>query len=610
MSKIKNIIIGKTGLNEVFILNQEERIAISSYYVIEDEINGNLIGEVIETNSIPKLTEKYLNDIGSDISICKDCNFEINKITHIAKLKILNDTFYPITPLSNVREANFEEIKPFICKTNVSNGFNLGIIKGTELLQNQLPDELKNISPLWKNGVAIHQEGIPFIFNFNALREYPHIFISGGSGSGKSFAYRVIMEEAMKYCLPGIVFDIHNEFTFETPMKGLNFTPNFNHKYEIFEVGKDIGIDFNTIKISELITLFSHKEPLTDAQRRILEIIYEDGMSLGEFEHKLNVLTSAFSYMSGFRAKESDIDNPEEAECYAKYKKLIASPDTLRSILSKFTVIKESGVFGKDITKVKMCLKSNKLAIIRGNIEILKMITGFMINRFYNERRYYVDNNVHNPNDPSFFPPFFVYLDEAHNFAPKETFNPLKTLLRKLGQEARKYGVFLVLCTQGPCLLDKTLLDQINTKVVLRTGDVVNKDIAKNELNLTNIQYEMLNNLPSGTGFISSPIFNKTFHIQFRTSFTMQPKAEGVFDELKAFNENKRNENETQNIILSFITKEGEINFRNKASLLAKLNDKNIKLDMNNLSDILEQMADSKILEKFKSPMGIFYKLH
>lgn len=601
-------IISKTGLNEVYIITQESPIAISSYYTIEDTQNGNLVGEVIETNNIPCLNDEYLKEINSSLSIAKNISLDENKVSYIAKIKILKDLIFPITPLSIVRKAKFEEVKPYIYKTDVDKGFNIGVIKGTELMQKELPLQLQNVSPLWENGVAIEQKGVPFVLDFNAQREYPHIFISGGSGSGKSFAFRDIMEELMRYGLPAIAADIHNEFNFDLIMKGLNFQPNFKNKYEIFTVGKDIGVCFSDLTTSELITIISHKESLTDAQKRILERIHTDNMSMVEFETTLNVMASAFGIMDSFKAKETDLDQTE-LYIYQEYKKYVTSPDTIRSILSKFLTVKNSGIFTKNIEPVKLCLKHSKLAIIRGNLSIVKMLMSFMINRFYNERRHYIDNNIHNPNDPNFFPPFFLFLDEAHNFASKEDSSPLRTLLRKLAQESRKYGVYLVLCTQGSHLLDKTLLDQINTKIFLRTTDIVNKDIAKNEINLNDIQYNMLPNLPSGNGFISSPILSKTFNIQFRTSFTIQPKAEGVFDEILSFNKNINSSNDLQKEIIDWITNTPKANSITRTQLLATLKNKNFQIDMRNLIDEMEKMNEDNIITITKTSVGESYSI-
>lgn len=601
-------IISKTGLNEVYIITQESPIAISSYYTIEDFQNGDLVGEVIETNSIPCLNDEYLKEINSSINIAKNTSLDVNKVSYIAKIKILKDLIFPITPLSIVRKSKFEEVKPYIYKTDVDKGFNIGVIKGTELMQKELPLQLQNVSPLWENGVAVEQKGVPFVLDFNAQREYPHIFISGGSGSGKSFAFRDIMEELMRYGLPAIAADVHNEFNFDLIMKGLTFNPNFKNKYEIFTVGKDIGVCFSDLTTSELITIISHKESLTDAQKRILERIHTDNMSMAEFETTLNVMASAFGIMDSFKAKETDLDQAE-LYIYQEYKKYVTSPDTIRSILSKFLTVKNSGIFTKNIEPVKLCLKHSKLAIIRGNLSIVKMLMSFMINRFYNERRYYIDNNIHNPNDPKFFPPFFLFLDEAHNFASKEDSSPLRTLLRKLAQESRKYGVYLVLCTQGSHLLDKTLLDQINTKIFLRTNDIVNKDIAKNEINLNDIQYNMLPNLPSGNGFISSPILSKTFNIQFRTSFTIQPKAEGVFDEILSFNKNMNNSNDLQKEILNWIQTNPNANSITRTQLLANLKNKNFQIDMRNLIDEMEKMNQDNLIQITKTSVGETYNL-
>ena len=601
-------IISKTGLNEVYIITQESPIAISSYYTIEDSQNGDLVGEVIETNSIPCLNDEYLKEINSNINIAKNTSLDENKVSYIAKIKILKDLIFPITPLSIVRKSKFEEVKPYIYKTDVDKGFNIGVIKGTELMQKELPLQLQNVSPLWENGVAVEQKGVPFVLDFNAQREYPHIFISGGSGSGKSFAFRDIMEELMRYGLPAIAADVHNEFNFDLIMKGLTFNPNFKNKYEIFTVGKDIGVCFSDLTTSELITIISHKESLTDAQKRILERIHTDNMSMIEFETTLNVMASAFGIMDSFKAKETDLDQAE-LYIYQEYKKYVTSPDTIRSILSKFLTVKNSGIFTKNIEPVKLCLKHSKLAIIRGNLSIVKMLMSFMINRFYNERRHYIDSNIHNPNDPNFFPPFFLFLDEAHNFASKEDSSPLRTLLRKLAQESRKYGVYLVLCTQGSHLLDKTLLDQINTKIFLRTNDIVNKDIAKNEINLNDIQYNMLPNLPSGNGFISSPILSKTFNIQFRTSFTIQPKAEGVFDEILSFNKNMNNSNDLQKEIINWIQTNPKANSITRTQLLANLKNKNFQIDMRNLIDEMEKMNQDNIIQITKTSVGETYSL-
>ena len=604
-----NYVIGKTFLDEVYIVNQEEPIAISSYYVVKDEINEDLIGEVIDTTSIPCLTEKYLNEIYSDIDCLQLTNLDKNKTTYIGKLKILRNLVYPITPLSQVKKANFEEIKPYVYKTDVNEGFNIGVIKGTEIMQNELPQYLQNVSPLWENKMAVQQQGIPFVLNADAQREYPHIFISGGSGSGKSFAYRVMLEELMKFRYPGIVVDLHNEMVFDTPMPGLTFNPQFKGCYDIFVVGKDIGIDFKDLTITELVTLISHKEPLSDAQRRILERIYIQGMDINDFKHQLEILASAFGKMDSIKAKESDLI-PEEKRAYDIYKNYVTSSDTIRSILSKFLVIESSGIFYGNISKVKMCLKQSKLAVIRGNVTITKMLLSYMINRFYSERRYYIDNNIHNPNDPKFFPPFFLFLDEAHNFAPKEGNNlPLRDLLRKLGQESRKYGVYLVLCTQGPGLLDKTLLDQMNTKIFLRTTDIVNKDIAKNEINLTDTQYKLLPNLPSGNGFIASPILSKTFHIQFRTSFTMQPKTEGIFDELKQLQIGQNSSNEIQDLICNWIANTPNPTSRGKALLLVEINKQGHSLDINNLTNIINDMEQKQIIIIERNSLGEKYRL-
>ena len=69
----------------------------------------------------------------------------------------------------------------------------------------------------------------------------------GGSGSGKTFGLRVILEEIMMKKIPGIVLDPHYEMDFTEAMPGIpsNFKQDFSRRFELFEVGKDVGILFS-----------------------------------------------------------------------------------------------------------------------------------------------------------------------------------------------------------------------------------------------------------------------------------------------------------------------------------------------------------------------------
>ena len=121
----------------------------------------------------------------------------------------------------------------------------------------------------------------------------------------------------------------------------------------------------------------------------------------------------------------------------------------------------------------------------------------------------------------AYFPPFFTIVDEAHNFAPEgRDSTPTKSILRKIGQEARKYGVFEIMSTQRPRNLDNTLLAQLNTKFIFRLTDSNDMQVAKVEGNLTDGEVSRLPDLASGNCFVSSATLNKTYPVRFRTTFS------------------------------------------------------------------------------------------
>jgi Helicase HerA, central domain len=68
--------------------------------------------------------------------------------------------------------------------------------------------------------------------------------------------------------------------------------------------------------------------------------------------------------------------------------------------------------------------------------------------------------------------PTFIIVDEAHNFAPEQSSNPLRerltSRLMQIASEGRKYGLYLVLATQRPTKLHKELVSECENSCLLR----------------------------------------------------------------------------------------------------------------------------------------------
>jgi hypothetical protein len=70
--------------------------------------------------------------------------------------------------------------------------------------------------------------------------------------------------------------------------------------------------------------------------------------------------------------------------------------------------------------------------------------------------------------------PTFVILDEAHNLIPRDNEDlaakGLRDQFRSIAAEGRKYGLFLILCTQRPDKIDKFVLSECENRAIMRLG--------------------------------------------------------------------------------------------------------------------------------------------
>src|SRR5699024_5200190 len=166
--------------------------------------------------------------------------------------------------------------------------------------------------------------------------------------------------------------------------------------------------------------------------------------------------------------------------------------------------------------------KSGKLIVIQGSTRILQVFSTYLLNNLYHKRRDYKDA-LYKETVADYFPPFIIVTDEAHNFAPKGYESPSKSILKEISQEGRKYGVFLILATQRPTLLDETITAQLNTKLIFRTVRASDIQTIQEETDLTVEETSRLPYLRTGDVFISSATMGRTIYARVRAAITSSP---------------------------------------------------------------------------------------
>lgn len=602
-------VLGLTGTSEVYLASNERNFRINEFLLVEDEVK-NYIGEVVEANTfnrfMPFEKENDFVDqsvIDSLLALGYDVN---NEVVYLAKLRLLEEAMYPIMAGSAVRVPEFDEIKSLIIKSSPKDGLVLGVIKNTDDLYKNADEELKNIVYTFENGERKNQKDLPYIFNVSEFSQYPHIGVFGGSGSGKSFALRVIIEELMKKRIPTIVLDPHYEMDFK--LKTYDEAADYSNLYQSFLLGKDVGVDFKDLNVGEFKNLLNAAGAMTDAMDTSVDEVFKRGESVDAFRLRLSEILEALDrtedalnmdmQTAELNGDAAEADRIRRLQGYQKTygRKLNAS--SLKGISWRFRRLVQDNVFSNSSEALEAALRSGKLISLKGSTRLLEVYSSYILKKFYYKRRAYMDAKLLGTNDEDYFPPFIIITDEAHNFAPKAFESASKPILKEVAQEGRKYGVFLILATQRITLLDDTITAQLNTKFILRTVRESDISTIKEETDISSDDAKRLPYLTTGDAFISEASFGRTIFTRFRFADTKAIDKVNPFLELKGETEDRMLavfEEIKDNLPIS------DFNLTREAARLEKTVG---TMSTEEFKDILERLVGDGYISKRANPFG------
>ena len=602
-------VLGLTGTSEVYLASNERNFRINEFLLVEDEVK-NYIGEVVEANTfnrfMPFEKENDFVDqsvIDSLLALGYDVN---NEVVYLAKLRLLEEAMYPIMAGSAVRVPEFDEIKSLIIKSSPKDGLVLGVIKNTDDLYKNADEELKNVVYTFENGERKNQKDLPYIFNVSEFSQYPHIGVFGGSGSGKSFALRVIIEELMKKRIPTIVLDPHYEMDFK--LKTYDEAADYSSLYQSFLLGKDVGVDFKDLNVGEFKNLLNAAGAMTDAMDTSVDEVFKRGESVDAFRLRLSEILEALDrtedalnmdmQTAELNGDAAEADRIRRLQGYQKTygRKLNAS--SLKGISWRFRRLVQDNVFSNSSEALEAALRSGKLISLKGSTRLLEVYSSYILKKFYYKRRAYMDAKLLGTNDEDYFPPFIIITDEAHNFAPKAFESASKPILKEVAQEGRKYGVFLILATQRITLLDDTITAQLNTKFILRTVRESDISTIKEETDISSDDAKRLPYLTTGDAFISEASFGRTIFTRFRFADTK------AIDKVNPFLELKGETEDRMLAVFEEIKGSLPISDFNLTREAARLEKSVGTMSTEEFKDILDRLVEDGYISKRANPVG------
>lgn len=602
-------VLGLTGTSEVYLASNERNFRINEFLLVEDKVK-NYIGEVVEANTFNRFMPFEKENDFVDQSVIDSLyklGYDVNnEVIYLAKLRLLEEAMYPIMAGSSVRVPKFDEIKNLIIKSSPKDGLVLGVIKNTDDLYEHADEELKNIVYTFENSERKNQNDLPYIFNVSEFSQYPHIGVFGGSGSGKSFALRVIIEELMKKRIPTIVLDPHYEMDFK--LKTYDEAPDYSSLYQSFLLGKDVGVDFKDLNVGEFKNLLNAAGAMTDAMDTSVDEVFKRGESIDSFRLRLSEILEALDrtedalkmdmQTAELNGDAAEADRIKRLQGYQnKYSRKL-NVSSLKGISWRFRRLVQDNVFSSDSEALEAALRSGKLISLKGSTRLLEVYSSYILKKFYYKRRAYMDAKLLGTNDEDYFPPFIIITDEAHNFAPKAFESASKPILKEVAQEGRKYGVFLILATQRITLLDDTITAQLNTKFILRTVRESDISTIKEETDISSDDAKRLPYLTTGDAFISEASFGRTIFTRFRFADTKAIDKVNPFLELKG---------ETEDRMLAVFEEIKDIlpisdfNLTREAARLEKTVG---TMSTEEFKDILERLAQDGYINKRTNPFG------
>jgi len=431
-------VVGLTTQQEVWVASKDKPFRINQILIIEDEYQGPQRGEVVETNSYNRFIPLNINGGGivdtSILESLKQLGYNIGQDTiHLAKVRLITEAQYPLQTGCIVRTPHFDEVSDLMVTVSPEDGLVLGVIKSSDEVSADMPAELKNIILLYEKGEVKPQNGVPFIFDIKSMQQYPHIGVFGGSGSGKSFGMRVMLEELMKLHIPVLVLDPHLEMDFSAAASGLpdEWRIDYSAFFSRLSIGRDIGVAFDQLSTADLKNLLGASSPLSESMANAVETLHKRSDSYQTFSDRLSMLDEALDDTeAGLKAKLESATDAYKRKYYEQCIELRHSYRDLplasvRAVSWRLRRLYNDGLFSHDIQPVEDGLKQGKLMVIQGSSQMINVFGTYLLNNLYHKRRDYKDAQARG-SSADYFPPFVVVADEAHNFAPKGYDTPAK----------------------------------------------------------------------------------------------------------------------------------------------------------------------------------------
>jgi DNA helicase HerA-like ATPase len=319
---------------------------------------------------------------------------------------------------------------------------------------------------------------IPIQLDINEMVQ-KHVSILAKTGGGKSYMVGVLVEELLKHDVTVMIIDPHGEYTslreagkaseinekFGVKPRGYaSQISEFSPDTKVNKEAKPLRFTLSNLEARDILALTNVKNirQALPSLKKVLEII------------KVN--KQIFSLKDVIRTLEAQEDAQNA------------------NMIQELQYLDEINIFAERGTKLEELVK-------KGNMTILNLrgtppeISGLIVNR--------VLTSLFEMRKINAIPPMLVVIEEAHNYCPQQGSTAASKTMRTIASEGRKFGLGLVIITQRAAKVDKNVLSQCGTQVILKiTNPLDLKTVTSSIEGLTSGTTEEIQQLPIGVAIV------------------------------------------------------------------------------------------------------------
>ncbi|MBN2881038.1 ATP-binding protein [Candidatus Woesearchaeota archaeon] len=325
---------------------------------------------------------------------------------------------------------------------------------------------------------------IPVYLDMNKLLT-KHVVVLAKSGAGKSYCVGVLLEEIIEKNIPLLIIDPHGEYS---SLKSEN------------DKDKDLMIKYNIKPKAYVKNIREYGDFKID--RNLVPLKLSNRMGLKEL---LNIIPVKLSNNQTGLLYDTLRNVPNFSFSELKFALEQQDSNVKWSLIGIIESLESLNLFGEGYTSLNEIIRPGRCSIInlKGMPQAAQEIVTYkLLHDLFEARKL------------ESIPPFFCVIEEAHNFCPERSFGETKasSIIRNIASEGRKFGLGLAVISQRPARLDKSVISQCTTQIILKITNPNDLKTVQNSVEgITQESMGEIKNLPVGSamvcGLVDMPLF-------------------------------------------------------------------------------------------------------